>query len=276
MLTLSYVEWISGNRLAVAQWDYGVINNGSDTSSSSTASSASSVPASTDSTSSSSGTATAKVKRQDGVSGTDNGNDTRYGTRTDFNVPASVTHPAPTVVKQTPFVRPQAVISPIYAETTASPYASPTAAAAGGIAYHQVYRQTQLLFSETADQTDYGNWYYITDNTADLTHQSGEDMVLRAGFMANGYLTNDEDTNYRAINDSFPAFGYAIDYGDNVTTAVSQKWAIALAQEQAIQFLDSTGNVSLPSLWTQYHATDQDAVSPSPSTPPPVSASLFP
>ena len=91
----------------------------------------------------------------------------------------------------------------------------------GGIAYHKFYRQTQLLFSETSDQTDYGSWYWATDNVKGLTFQSGADTAVRSAFTNSGALSNTNDTNFRAINDDFPTFGFAVDLGSVQATAVS-------------------------------------------------------
>ena len=78
-------------------------------------------------------------------------------------------------------------------------------------------------------------------------------------FLANGYLNNSLDDNYRAINDSYPVFAFAYDFG-SVTTPVDNVWAIALAQEEAVQFEGANGNQTINSYWTQYFDKDTDAV----------------
>ncbi|KAF2152142.1 glutaminase GtaA [Myriangium duriaei CBS 260.36] len=129
----------------------------------------------------------------------------------------------------------------------------------GGIAYHKVYRQTQLAFSEVNDQTEYGYWYYMTANTANLSHQSGSDVDVRGQFVNSGSLANTADTNYRAISDSYPVFGYALDLGSVGSTAVSSLFTINLNQQDAILFEGANGNQTQPSLWTNYFASDLDA-----------------
>ena len=129
-----------------------------------------------------------------------------------------------------------------------------------GIAYHKVYRQTQLAFSETLDQTDFGNWYWATDNVANLTHQSGPDTDVRAAFSSKGALANTNDTNFRAINNAYPVFGFAVPLGSVGSSAVSTLFTIGLAQEQAIQFDGASGNVTVPSLWTSYYTTEDAAL----------------
>ena len=130
----------------------------------------------------------------------------------------------------------------------------------GGTAYHKVYRQTQLLWSETADQTDYGSWYWATDNVAGLTFQSGADTDVRSAFTTSGTLADTNDTDFRAINDDYPTFGFAVDLGSVGATPVSTLFSLGLTQEQAIQFDGADGIVSVPSLWTSYFATELDAV----------------
>ena len=131
----------------------------------------------------------------------------------------------------------------------------------GGIAYHKFYRQTQLLFSEVADQSEYGNWYWATDNAASLTHQSGSDKEVRSAFTSTGALANSNDGNFRAINDSYPTFGFAVGLGTVGSSPVSTLFTLGHAQEQAIQFDGANGNVSLPALWTSYYADELAAVS---------------
>ncbi|KAI1002759.1 Glutaminase A [Podosphaera aphanis] len=129
-----------------------------------------------------------------------------------------------------------------------------------GIAYHKAYRQTQLLFSETADQADWGNWYWSTRNIPGLTYQSGADRDVRTEFVSNGKLGNTQDLRFRPINQDYPVFGYAIDLG-LVTGSQSTLFTIGLAQQSAIQFASATGNISLPSLWTSSLPTETSAVS---------------
>ena len=129
------------------------------------------------------------------------------------------------------------------------------------IAYHKFGRETQLLFSETLDMTDYGSWYWATNNVANLTHQSGQDTDVRGAFTSTGRLTNGNDTRFRAISDALPAYGFAVDLGPVTSTPVSVLFTIGLAQQQAVQFNGGNGTEPINSLWTSYYATEIDAVS---------------
>lgn len=129
------------------------------------------------------------------------------------------------------------------------------------VAYHKVYRQTQLAFSETSDQADWGNVYYSTKNSLNLAYQSGPDSVVRQQFLKNGTLTNTKDTNYRPISQDWPVFGYSSDFGTVQRETHSTLYTIGIAQKQAIQFDGTTGIIPLSSLWTSYFATEEDSVS---------------
>jgi len=226
--------------LAIAQWDYGVASN------SSSPSSSASTPASA-----------SLAAREVVATVTDIVTETTfvtYATRTSYvGWHSAVSHSSSSVhdqvesssrvISTNPAVSTSshAATSPsahLGSETsTASASAAASEATSGGIAYHQVFRQTQLAFSEVLDQSEYGYWYYLTANIANLTHRSGEDTVVRSQFASSGTLDNTADTNYRAINDSYPVFAYALNLGSVGTASVSSLFTISLNQKEAIQVI---------------------------------------
>lgn len=225
------LEWVSGDRSAIAQWDYGII------------------PVS----GSSPAPAHGRTKSKDPGHG-----DKKTKTVTDTYVSQMSAGHKTTI---------ESVATVEFTTPTATSTANPAAAASpapshvpGGIAYHRFYRQTQLLFSETRDQADWGYWYWATNNVANLTYQSGSDADVRTSFATVGYLQDTEDTNYRAIMANYPVFGYAVDLGSVGASSVNTLFSMGLAQQEAVQFDSATGIVPLPSLWTSYFATDLDAV----------------
>ncbi|KAL1998449.1 hypothetical protein VTN02DRAFT_6160 [Thermoascus thermophilus] len=131
---------------------------------------------------------------------------------------------------------------------------------AGDVAYHRVYRQTQQLFSETTDQAEWGSWYWATDSVDGLTHQSGADVDVRGAFARDGRLANTTDGRYRAIQDDWPVFGFAVDLGSVGASAASALFTIGLAQTQAVQFAGAQGYAPLPALWTGYFDNDLAAL----------------
>jgi hypothetical protein len=129
------------------------------------------------------------------------------------------------------------------------------------VSYHKIYRQTQGYFQEMNEQTEYGNWWYSAMIEDGYTHQSGADVDVRAQFINNSNLTNNNDINYRAIDDNWPVFAHSFDLGSIDTSSTSRVFTIGLTQEYAIQYLGADGVVvSLPSLWTQYFPDEMSAV----------------
>jgi len=135
-----------------------------------------------------------------------------------------------------------------------------TPGANGDIAYHRIWRQEQLVLSEINQQAEWGYWYWATDSTSALSFQSGPDSTVRGNFISTGALPNLNDTNFRAINSSFPVYGFAVNLGTVGTTAVNTLFTLGLTQETAIQFDGATGNVTVPSLWTSYYSTELAAL----------------
>ena len=78
--------------------------------------------------------------------------------------------------------------------------------------------------------------------------------------MSSGQLKNSNDTNYRAINNAWPVFGYGIDLGAVKESAVSTLFSLGLCQDKAVQFLGADGLTVLPSLWKSYFADDLEAL----------------
>lgn len=52
------------------------------------------------------------------------------------------------------------------------------------------------------------------------TFQSGQDIVVRNQFASSGSLLNTQDSNFRAIDDDWPVFGFARDFG-NISSSLS-------------------------------------------------------
>jgi hypothetical protein len=90
---------------------------------------------------------------------------------------------------------------------------------------------------------------------------SGSDVDVRGAFNATGKLKNSKDIKFRAINDAWPVFGYAIDLGSVGSKATSNLFSIGLCQSDAIQFLGKDGLRNVPSLWKSEHNDDLAALS---------------
>lgn len=94
-----------------------------------------------------------------------------------------------------------------------------------------------------------------------LTYQSGADVDVRGQFVNNGSLADTEDTDYRAINDDYPVFGFALDLGSVGSSSVESVFSINLAQGAAAIIYDSAaGNQTITSLWTATYSDDLSAL----------------
>jgi hypothetical protein len=129
-----------------------------------------------------------------------------------------------------------------------------------GIAYHHFARQTQAVFSEVNDRAEWGEWYYAVSTTNGLKHRSGVDNDVRRQFISNGVLDNSEDTQYRAINDRWPVFGFSVDHGRVGTKVVNTVFSIFLSQRNSTQLDTGSGLQPVPSYWTESYANDIDAL----------------
>lgn len=130
-----------------------------------------------------------------------------------------------------------------------------------GVAYHKVYRQTQLAFSQANEQAEWGHWYWATDESDSTTHQSGADIAVRGQFATNGKLTNNGDSNFRAISSTWPVFGFASDLGSVSSSPVSTLFSLGLTQDEAIQYEGASAYAPVPSLWKSYFSTELAALS---------------
>ncbi|CAG8400235.1 unnamed protein product [Penicillium salamii] len=129
-----------------------------------------------------------------------------------------------------------------------------------GVAYHKVYRQTQLAFSEKNEQGEWGYWYWATDASPGMTHQSGSGGDVRSQFSNNGKLANKGDTNFRAIQEDWPVFGFSSDLGSVGSSPVSTLFSLGLAQDQAAQYEGAQSYGPVPSLWKSYFDTELAAL----------------
>ncbi|KDQ64628.1 hypothetical protein JAAARDRAFT_201939 [Jaapia argillacea MUCL 33604] len=125
----------------------------------------------------------------------------------------------------------------------------------GSVLTHQVQLETQSLFTEVSDHIQQGSAYYSTLNTNNVTYQTGQDIVVRAQFINNGELTNTQDTNFRAVSNDWPVFGFAHDLG-TVTTTSSAPVVVSVGhvRDPAIEYIVAGGGYQNRSLyfWSQY------------------------
>lgn len=103
--------------------------------------------------------------------------------------------------------------------------------------------------------------YYATADSISLSYQSGSDDDVRGAFNRTGKLENSQDTDFRAINDRWPVFAYAVDMGTVGSKPTSNLFTIGLCQDEAIQFTGNDGLKPVSSLWKDEFGNETAALS---------------
>lgn len=112
----------------------------------------------------------------------------------------------------------------------------------------------QRPLTEQNQQAAWGTWVWATPAASNVTWQSGQDIVVRAQFVDNGTLTGGDDTNYRAISDDWPVFGFAADFGSLGRQPAELPLSLGIVRDPALSYLGQ----DLRSLWMSYFTGWQD------------------
>ncbi|HEY1699881.1 MAG TPA: DUF5127 domain-containing protein [Trebonia sp.] len=112
----------------------------------------------------------------------------------------------------------------------------------------------QQPLTEQNQQAAWGTLVWAAPEGTGVTHQSGQDIVVRTQFVNNGTLTDTNDTSYRAIQDDWPVFGFAADLGSVGDAAAMIPLTVGWVRTPAVSYLGQ----DLQPLWTAYYATWQD------------------
>ncbi|PPQ83295.1 hypothetical protein CVT25_004034 [Psilocybe cyanescens] len=124
----------------------------------------------------------------------------------------------------------------------------------GSTITHQVQLQTQKVFTEVNDHTQYGSAFYSLSNVAGTTFQSGADITVRGQFINNGKLSNMQDTNFRAISNNWPVFGLSRDLGAVTTATDPVVFSVGHIRDPAINYIVANNARQSRSLyfWSQF------------------------
>lgn len=129
-------------------------------------------------------------------------------------------------------------------------------AAGPGLRAWTVQLANQRPLTEQNQQAAWGTWVWATPDGPDVTWQSGQDLVVRAQFVNTGKLTDSDDTNYRAISDNWPVFGFAADLGSLGGATRSVQFSVGHVHTPAVSYLGQ----ALAPLWSAYFPAWQDMV----------------
>ncbi|THH32901.1 hypothetical protein EUX98_g1248 [Antrodiella citrinella] len=127
---------------------------------------------------------------------------------------------------------------------------------AGSILTHQVQLVTQTPFGEVNDRIQQGSAFYSTLNIRGATFQTGQDIVVRAEFIANGSLANTQDTDFRAVSDRWPVFAYAHNLGTISAATSPVVLSVGHVRDPAIEYIIAGGAIQQRSLffWSSFSA----------------------
>lgn len=129
-----------------------------------------------------------------------------------------------------------------------------TTTTTSNILTHQVQLVSQTQFGEVSDHIQQGSAYYSTASDNGVTYQTGQDTVVRAQFINNGKLANTQDTNFRAVSDNWPVFGFAHDLGSVNAATSPVVISVGHVRDPAIQYIIAGGVLQSRSLyfWSKY------------------------
>ncbi len=136
-----------------------------------------------------------------------------------------------------------------------------------GIKTWSVSRRTQLLFTETSDQAEWGTFHFSA--ASDVQHMSGPATDVRHRFAHRGCLTGNVDSEYRPMNESEPVFAFSKIFrlSDKANrgrppslNTMSTLFTFAFVQDPVVQFAAARGLTFMRPLWASYFATSHDLI----------------
>ncbi|KIK52995.1 hypothetical protein GYMLUDRAFT_250707 [Collybiopsis luxurians FD-317 M1] len=110
-----------------------------------------------------------------------------------------------------------------------------------GIIYHQAQRSLLKLMTEVNNIAEDGVVYHVTNAGASATYETGQDTLVRSGFLNNSKLANVQDTFYRKIEDRWPVLALSHDLGIISSTSSPVVWGIGLVRNGDIDDTTTAG-----------------------------------
>lgn len=129
------------------------------------------------------------------------------------------------------------------------------------IVSHKIRRTLQQEFTEIGDMAEWGELYWSTSDTHNLTISSGHSAVnSRKHFAAHGNLTNTVDDEFRPINLAEPVFAFSKSFKPSKSHQ-SALFTVGLLQDEVIQLnMPEDGYRAERPLFKQYFEKDSDMV----------------
>ncbi|KIK65892.1 hypothetical protein GYMLUDRAFT_1027590, partial [Collybiopsis luxurians FD-317 M1] len=109
------------------------------------------------------------------------------------------------------------------------------------IIYHKAQRFPFQYMTEMNDMAEDSVIYHVT-NVSAVTYQTGQNTIVRSAFLNNATLANNQDLDFRGINDRWPVFAFSYDLGTIIATSSPIVWGIGLVRNPDIVYNTTAGN----------------------------------
>jgi hypothetical protein len=125
-------------------------------------------------------------------------------------------------------------------------------------------RQVEQLFTETDDQSEWGQLHFT--GPASARHECGASSELRQRFARTGTLQNHMDDNFRAIEDKEPVFAFAKSFrlsSSSATTKATSNsvlFTITHIQDPVTQYAAARGLTFMRPLWKSWFPEDEKLI----------------
>ncbi|KAI9727624.1 MAG: hypothetical protein M1828_005852 [Chrysothrix sp. TS-e1954] len=127
----------------------------------------------------------------------------------------------------------------------------------GSLASWQVQKEDDAIFTENGDQAEWGKLHFT--GPPDANYMSGDHHKVRRAFANTGRLPNENEENFRAIDDQEPVFAFHKSFHlgkTNNSKSGSVLFTIAHIQDEIVQFASARGLTYMRPLWKSWFFSD--------------------
>ncbi|KAJ5988908.1 hypothetical protein N7481_004118 [Penicillium waksmanii] len=123
----------------------------------------------------------------------------------------------------------------------------------------QIRREQELHLSEIRDRAEWGTLHFT--GPANSRYQSGEAAKVRRSFAKTGSLTNENDDDFRSIDDRSPVFSFSQSFSLGHSAKKSSEsvtFTLALIQIPVVQYAAARGLTMMRPLWESWFPTTEE------------------
>jgi hypothetical protein len=123
----------------------------------------------------------------------------------------------------------------------------------------QIARETQQVFTEIDDRSEWGNLYFT--GPASASHQAGSAAKVRQEFAQRGRLSGEISRNFRSIKENEPVFAFSMSLDPSVGSKDAFVcFSIALVQDPVVQFAAARGLTLMRPFWASFFSDPLEMV----------------